>query len=162
MTIKLERHVSGVWRVIEDGKPVAMEAWLTRPRVNLYPAIYQLLDAVARPEFSVPCPSSGFSKELNLDVQAEQARALHRVVRAMHDGHCPNCGYLGASDLFVVDYVSGSERLTDHVCPHCGFAVSDSEAKEALAQFAPFLQKSVVLFKQWQAERVEVEDAQDS
>jgi predicted RNA-binding Zn-ribbon protein involved in translation (DUF1610 family) len=160
--LKLERHVSGVWRVIEDGKPVAMEVWLVRSGVNLYPAIYRLLDAVARPEFSVPCQSPGFSKELNLDVQAEQARALHRVVRAMHDGHCPNCGYLAASDLFVKHISSGSERLTDHVCPHCGFTVSDAEAKEALAQFAPFLQKSVVLFKEWQSKRVRVEDAQDS
>lgn len=84
--------------------------------------------------------------ELQIDVTAEEARALHRIVRAMHDGHCPKCGHLGPADDFL--QVTG-----DHVCPHveCGFTVTAGEARSALAAFQPHLHKSVELFEQWRA-----------
>jgi ssDNA-binding Zn-finger/Zn-ribbon topoisomerase 1 len=82
------------------------------------------------------------SEECNLDVDAgEQARALHRVVRAMHDGHCPKCGCLESADIFM--------HSTCHGCPECGFTISIKEAELALAQFRPYLNKSVEIFEQW-------------
>ncbi|MCC7419409.1 MAG: hypothetical protein IT428_03920, partial [Planctomycetaceae bacterium] len=59
---------------------------------------------------------------------ADKARALHRVVRAMHDGHCPKCGHLGPSETFWVCAFSllgpGS-----HKCPECGFFITAEEAR---------------------------------
>lgn len=82
--------------------------------------------------------------ELALDVSAEDARALHRVVRAMHDGHCPSCGYLGDARQFINTF---SER--DHVCPNCGFTIYEKEADAALKAFRSHLLKSVEVFHRW-------------
>lgn len=88
----------------------------------------------------------GIADECNLDVNnGELERALHRVVRAMHDGHCPNCGHLAPSYAFV----SGK----DHKCPNCGFSVTQEEANEALRMFHPFMKKSVDLFNEWREKR---------
>lgn len=78
---------------------------------------------------------------LNLDVSSEEARALHRVVRAMHDGHCPKCGHLGPSSVFYRD--------REHCCPVCKFTVTDEEAATALKLFQPYLSKSVEVFERW-------------
>jgi len=86
------------------------------------------------------------AKELNIDAGTEQfelARALHRVVRAMHDGHCPKCGYLASSMEF-----EPSEGY--HVCPECLFAITKEEADEALAMFLPYMQKNYDKFVAWQ------------
>ncbi len=88
--------------------------------------------------------------ELQLDVTAEGARALQRVVRAMHDGHCPKCGHLGSAELFVRLGVAYS---VDHVCPVCKFEVSEEEAKAALAAFHPHFSKSVEVFETWRSGR---------
>ena len=78
---------------------------------------------------------------LNLDVSAEEARALHRIVRAMHDGHCPKCGHLGPSSSF---------RLGNrHECPICRFIIRDEEAEEALRLFRPYLRASLEVFERW-------------
>ncbi len=88
----------------------------------------------------------GIADECNLDVQnGELERALHRVVRAMHDGHCPNCGHLEASYRFATG--------KDHKCPKCGFFVTQDEADEALKMFHPFMKTSVALFPAWRANR---------
>ena len=71
----------------------------------------------------------------------EFARALHRVVRAMHDGHCPKCGHLGSSNDFA--------NLKGHTCPVCQFHISAEEAKEALEIFSPYLKESVGIFEKW-------------
>ena len=64
----------------------------------------------------------GIANECNLDVNnGELERALHRVVRAMHDGHCPNCGHLEASYRFATG--------KDHKCPKCEFFVTHEEAE---------------------------------
>lgn len=82
--------------------------------------------------------------ECNLDVErGEQARALHRVVRAMHDGHCPKCGCLESADVFM--------RSHCHTCPSCGFTISIKEATLALEQFRPYLNRSVEVFEKWRA-----------
>ncbi len=94
-------------------------------------------------------------KKLNLDLglrerkptAGEKARALHRVVRAMHDGHCPSCGHLGSSESFVVDLHPG--KGVDHKCPKCCFTVAKEEAEAALAMFRPYLRESVRVFEQW-------------
>jgi hypothetical protein len=68
----------------------------------------------------------------------------------MHDGHCPKCGHLAAAELFVQ---LGTAYSVDHVCPACHFEVTEEEAKAALAQFGPYLQKSVEIFEQWRKKR---------
>ena len=83
--------------------------------------------------------------ELNLDISAEEARALHRVVRAMHDGHCPSCGTLSPSE----EKVSGN----GYRCESCGFAVSGFVAQAALQEFRPFLQRSLTVFEEWREKR---------
>ena len=82
---------------------------------------------------------------LNNDVTATEARALHRVVRAMHDGNCPMCGLLEASYKFV-----DSEG---HTCPRCGFFITHTEAADALETFRPFMELNVAAFEKWRAQR---------
>lgn len=84
------------------------------------------------------------AEDCNLNVErGERARELHRVVRAMHDGHCPKCGCLESADVFM--------RSTCHKCPSCGFTISIREAELALAEFRPHLNKSVEVFETWRA-----------
>jgi len=85
------------------------------------------------------------SRGLQLDVGGEEARALHRIVRAMHDGHCPKCGHLADARDFVVNYV----LHTGHECPECKWFVSEDESEAALAAFRTYLQKSVEIFETW-------------
>lgn len=85
------------------------------------------------------------AKELNIDVSAEGARALHRVVRAMHDGHCPKCGYLGPAEIFYHD----DPEEGWHACPVCEFKVTETEARGALLAFKPHFQKSLEVFEAW-------------
>lgn len=87
---------------------------------------------------------------LNLDVSAEGARALHRVVRAMHDGHCPKCGYLGPADCFWHEEY--------HECPVCNFRVTEVEARAALMAFRPHFLKSVEVFEAWRNGNLEAFD----
>ena len=82
---------------------------------------------------------------LALDVCADKCRALHRVVRAMHDGHCPKCGWLGAAQTF--------DRMDFHQCPKCKFTITREEAEAALAMFRPYLQRSVLVFEEWAQSR---------
>ena len=93
-----------------------------------------------------PCEPQSESKQLNIDSGDEKfelARALHRVVRAMHDGHCPKCGHLASSMEF-----EPSEGY--HCCPECLFAITKEEADEALAMFLPYMQKNYDKFAAWQ------------
>ena len=98
------------------------------------------------------------SQELALDVTAEEARALHRVVRAMHDGHCPKCGHLGSADEFYYPALTRLDPATvkegHHMCPKCAFVVTDAEAAAALQQFQPYLIKSVEIFDCWRTTRL--------
>lgn len=93
---------------------------------------------------------------LNLDVSHEVSRALHRIVRAMHDGHCPRCGYLGPSKEFEKHYerAPGNLAIIDHICPKCLFTVSHEAADAALVLFRPVLNKSLAIFERWDAKRL--------
>lgn len=86
--------------------------------------------------------------DLQLDVSAEGARALQRVIRAMHDGHCPKCGYLAASWRFVWRaWIIGPKQ--GHKCPSCRFYTTTAEETAALAAFAPHFLKSAFVFLEW-------------
>lgn len=93
---------------------------------------------------------------LDTDEGGEEARALHRVVRAMHDGHCPKCGYLAPADKFYQTAITNPQhpkgvRPNQHCCPKCGFTVTEEQAELALARFRPYLNKSVLLFEKWRS-----------
>lgn len=99
---------------------------------------------------------SNLAQELALDIDAEGAGALHRVVRAMHDGYCPKCGYLAGAHRFVIAEPVGDEvRQMElrHQCPACGFTITKDEAEAALALFQPIFSKSVEVFEQWRQNR---------
>ena len=98
--------------------------------------------------------SQGYADYLALDVKAEYARALHRVVRAMHDGHCPRCGYLGPAELFFRDKLSDDEGR--HECPVCEFTIWECEARAALMAFKPHLSKSLEIFEDWRTKAKQV------
>ena len=83
--------------------------------------------------------------DLNLDVSSDNARALHRVVRAMHDGHCPECGHLAPSEEFRNNPIQPD--LLE--CPECGFYIREHEARAALALFRPILARSLDVFNKW-------------
>lgn len=106
---------------------------------------------------------SNRAAELVLDVSAEDARALHRIVRAVHDGHCPACGYLGPAEMFTkcnclrnrigtIHWPSCPMYDMRHECPQCHFTISADEAKAALRAFNPHLQKSLAVFEQWRGQ----------
>lgn len=80
----------------------------------------------------------------NNDVDtAERARALHRVVRAMHDGECPSCHQLWTSEQVRAPNGDG------HECPGCGFVISAEESREALKEFAVFMDRNLDIFEHW-------------
>jgi hypothetical protein len=96
------------------------------------------------------------SESLNLDVSSDHARALHRVVRAMHDGNCPKCGYLASSPMFEADHpvhrrpddpIQGS----GHRGPRCGCTISGPEAAAALQAFRPYMLANLEVFEQWRS-----------
>lgn len=85
------------------------------------------------------------AEELQLDVSAEHARALHRIVRAMHDGHCPKCGHLGGAEEFR-DYSTFCHR-----CPVCEFYITSVQAEAAFKAFQPHLRRSLEVFESWRS-----------
>lgn len=98
--------------------------------------------------------------DLNSDVSInpDTARALHRVVRAIHDGNCPNCGHLDHVDEFRVNasFVADPEPYGTFIryeCPECRFAISPQEASAAMEAFRPFMKANVQLFEEWRKRR---------
>lgn len=94
--------------------------------------------------------------QLNSDVSSDTARALHRVVRAMHDGNCPECGHLGPADAFHgycrLEPDENDKEIAvieKHVCPVCGFTITAEEAQAALAKFQEYMAANCRVFKQW-------------
>ncbi len=111
------------------------------------------------PDYGRECCGGQIARECNLDVDAgERARALHRVVRAIHDGHCPRCGCLAPADKFYQSAITNPQhplgvRPSQHKCPLCCFTVTDEEAIAALATFRPYLNNSVAVFEMWRQGR---------
>lgn len=89
----------------------------------------------------------------------EEARALHRLVRAMHDGHCPNCRKLtGANAMLKREPLDPraqgfAERRHGHQCPGCGFAITQEEEDAILEQFAPVYAENLKVLARWRERR---------
>lgn len=88
--------------------------------------------------------TKGVDEPLALD--SDQARALHRVVRAMHDGECPKCHAIHSSD--EMRCADGGWR-----CPSCRFFILKSEADAVLATFGEFMERSCAIFEEWRDKR---------
>jgi hypothetical protein len=89
------------------------------------------------------CPAAALAA-LNLDVDAETARAVHRIVRGFHDGECPSCHQLFEA-YQVLDPQGGS------TCPKCGFSISAEEKQAAIRLFAPHMDRALVAFLKWRS-----------
>lgn len=83
--------------------------------------------------------------------QFERSRCLHRVVRAMHDGHCPACGHLQNPD--VAREFNEKRGWSPLTCTNCNFSISRAEAADALAEFKPHMRRAYEIFEQWRASR---------
>lgn len=93
------------------------------------------------------------SDALNSD--HDEARALHRVVRAMHDGECPKCHKVHDSSAMRTAWQSdhmGSPLVwvKGWKCPSCGFRIMQQVAEAALLQFAKFMDRNCDIFEEWQ------------
>lgn len=84
------------------------------------------------------------------DVQVDRARSLHRVVRALHDGNCPRCGFLFPSEDAIIE--AQLNGIIGEQCPKCGFHITASEAAVAMAQFRPVMEKNLQVFEKWREE----------
>jgi len=69
-------------------------------------------------------------KDDSLDLSIEEKRAVHRVVRAMHDGECPQCHKL---------FTSLRQDNGDELCPSCGFHVTKEEVDASMIEFSEHL-----------------------
>lgn len=84
------------------------------------------------------------SKHLALDVSLEQARALHRVWRALNDGDCPKCHKFHAA----TEIIRSAYGIT---CPSCRFVIAHSEIEAIEKLFAPAMDGAVAIFEKWRA-----------
>jgi predicted RNA-binding Zn-ribbon protein involved in translation (DUF1610 family) len=72
--------------------------------------------------------------------------SVHRVVRLMLAGHCPQCGVYGDTGRFRA-------VANRYLCPACGFMITEDEATAALTRHNPLLERSVEIFEQWRSTR---------
>lgn len=88
-----------------------------------------------------------------VDVSTEErARVLHRVVRALHDGHCPSCGHV-ASNPSYHRKTFALAIPADERCEDCGFTITGAEIQAALAEFRPVMQRNLEIFQSWRESR---------
>jgi hypothetical protein len=90
----------------------------------------------------------------------DRKRSLHRIVRAMHDGHCPKCSHLAGSELFrhytKKEHATGRAIIPDgHKCPNCGFSITAEEEKDILAEFGPYYSKGLEVLAHWRKLRLD-------
>lgn len=138
----------------QDLLPI-MGSWMDHPLVgwakSFEQAINQFITTPQPPSKADSAKWGLASQQLNIDfaeTRADvEARSLHRVVRAMHDGHCPACGHLGSAESFAM--------LGRHSCPNpqCGFEITDAEAREALDLFMPAMRRNYEVFVAWRERR---------
>ncbi len=67
-----------------------------------------------------------------------QARDCYYVLRAMHDGACPKCGYIGSGTAFEQRQLDG--KLQRLECPNCHFALPADEI-EGIRRITPHVLK---------------------
>jgi hypothetical protein len=91
------------------------------------------------------------AERLALDVSLEQARALHRVWRALNDGDCPKCHKHVAATAIVRELPGGLKGIG---CPNdaCRFWISDSDIERIERLFAPAMDGAVKIFEEWRNE----------
>jgi hypothetical protein len=85
-------------------------------------------------------------------------RALHRVVRAMHDGECPKCHKLQAADtVWTTRPVYKSGRAVGYekvmLCRFCEFTITEAESEAVIKEFGPFMEQNLAMFETWRAKR---------
>jgi hypothetical protein len=102
---------------------------------------------------------SEFSKEQVLDIDFETARALHRVVRGMHDGECPSCHGLVESHNMRQPRRADDQQVGnfDLKCPGCGFTITAKEQDAAIRAFGPVMEKNLAIFQEWRRQFHEYE-----
>lgn len=92
------------------------------------------------------------SEWLGADVIIERARSLHRIVRALHDGHCPKCGAVFPCEAARLE--NREQR------PRCEFFITHEEAEAACKEFAPIMRRNLEVFEAWRASRAPNDQAQ--
>jgi hypothetical protein len=95
-------------------------------------------------------------KKLNLDHNL--GRALHRIVRAMHDGECPRCHKLQAADtvwttrpVYKPNSRLGFEKIM--FCRFCEFTITEEESEAVIREFGPYMEQNLQIFETWRANR---------
>jgi hypothetical protein len=89
----------------------------------------------------------------NLNHDHDQARSLHRVVRAMHDGECPKCHRVFSSNA-MVRYADKAQKVRwGWACPGCDFSITNEEGDAVLSQFGRFMDQNLEVFTKWRAQR---------
>lgn len=90
----------------------------------------------------------------NLNLDHDEARALHRIVRAMHDGECPKCHSVSdATEMWVEEIVANGHghgvMPSGWQCPACGFYVTEGEGEQVFKIFGPFMERNLAIFEKW-------------
>lgn len=94
-------------------------------------------------------PSDPLGAALALDTNtANVARAVHRIVRAMHDGECPRCHKLFDSRP-MIGHAEIRVPSLYHRCPNCGFEITSREVEAAIKFFGPIMEKNLEVFEGW-------------
>jgi len=101
-----------------------------------------------RHSMPLPIPPKVEKPDLVLDVDLEEARAMHRVWRALNDGDCPNCHIHTPADKMIRPSDGGGV-----VCPKCAFAVDSEEIVELQRLFAPAMDAAMNIFRAWRERR---------
>lgn len=166
-----ETHEERINRVIAQAtKEVeAQPAWMQKilrdsasptvsvPRVPVANDIPVPFPAPAEREASVGRLEKIKPNPLNHD--HDEARSLHRIVRAMHDGECPRChGISAATEMWTERVIMslpfvGAVPPSGWQCPMCDFYITEAEGESVLKIFAPFMERNLAVFEKWRAER---------
>jgi len=89
-----------------------------------------------------------------LDLDYSEARSLHRVVRAMHDGECPKCHRVYPAEAMRVtkqEHLSLESRIGWR-CPGCGYKIKQKTGEAALKTFGVLMDKNREIFDAWAKE----------
>jgi len=89
-----------------------------------------------------------------LDLDYSEARSLHRVVRAMHDGECPKCHRVYPAEAMRVtkqEHLPPESRIGWR-CPGCGYKIKQKTGEAALKTFGILMDKNREIFDAWAKE----------